>query len=294
MRARDSLGNVDDNMVEKSAQPTGPVRFYYEDFETRSVSDWTVVDGNSDGATWTTDNPLERTSQWWTGTFFIADSGTASGEMDEELISPQIDASFFTDIELRFGYGHVKNTLSSKGEAYIKCGDGAWSREFRTTESDGGIASVDLPPNTDECEALQIKFYYSQWGTMNDSWFGVDNIELWGEPIGDPFPEADFTVDVTEGVAPLEVAFTDMSQGTVLSYFWDFGDGETADEADPVHTYLEPGTYTVSLTVEGVLGDDTVVKENYIVVESAGDDDDDTGRGGRGSESESTGCGCSF
>ncbi|HDH97391.1 MAG TPA: hypothetical protein ENF73_06670, partial [Proteobacteria bacterium] len=182
VRARDSLGNVDDNMVEKPAQPTGSVRFYYEDFETRSVSDWTVVDGNSDGATWTTDNPLERSSQWWTGTFFIADSGTASGEMDEELISPQIDASFFTDIELRFGYGHVKNTLSSRGEAYIKCGDGAWSREFRTTETDGGIASVDLPPNMDGCEALQIKFYYSQWGTMNDSWFGVDNIELWGEP----------------------------------------------------------------------------------------------------------------
>ncbi len=39
--------------------------------------------------------------------------------------------------------------------------------------------------------------------------------------------------------------------GTIVSYFWDFGDGTNATETDPIatHTYTEPETYTVTLTV---------------------------------------------
>jgi hypothetical protein len=34
-----------------------------------------------------------------------------------------------------------------------------------------------------------------------------------------------------------------------LSYKWDFGDGETSNEQNPSHTYTEPDTYSVQLTV---------------------------------------------
>ena len=34
------------------------------------------------------------------------------------------------------------------------------------------------------------------------------------------------------------------------TYFWDFGDGNTSSEFNPVHTYQEDGDYVVSLTVE--------------------------------------------
>lgn len=33
-----------------------------------------------------------------------------------------------------------------------------------------------------------------------------------------------------------------------LSYLWDFGDGTTSTESNPVHSYSSPGTYTVILT----------------------------------------------
>lgn len=33
-------------------------------------------------------------------------------------------------------------------------------------------------------------------------------------------------------------------------YLWEFGDGQTSEEASPVHIYLRPGLYTVKLTVE--------------------------------------------
>jgi PKD repeat protein len=37
--------------------------------------------------------------------------------------------------------------------------------------------------------------------------------------------------------------------GQIISYYWDFGDGEDSDEANPAYTYHEPGQFTVTLTV---------------------------------------------
>ncbi|MCA1764326.1 MAG: PKD domain-containing protein, partial [Flavobacteriales bacterium] len=48
-------------------------------------------------------------------------------------------------------------------------------------------------------------------------------------------------------VNDLEVSFTDESDGAT-SWNWDFGDGNTSEEQNPVHTYEVLGTYTVTLT----------------------------------------------
>jgi PKD repeat protein len=37
--------------------------------------------------------------------------------------------------------------------------------------------------------------------------------------------------------------------GSVVSWAWDFGDGTTSTEQNPVHTYAERGRYDVQLTV---------------------------------------------
>jgi PKD repeat protein len=42
------------------------------------------------------------------------------------------------------------------------------------------------------------------------------------------------------------VAFTNQSSGAT-QYSWDFGDGETSSEVNPIHNYDEDGTYTVTL-----------------------------------------------
>jgi len=59
------------------------------------------------------------------------------------------------------------------------------------------------------------------------------------------------------GTAPLAVSFTGSNstddQG-ITAYSWDFGDGETSTEADPNHTFANPGEYTVILTVEDADG----------------------------------------
>jgi len=44
------------------------------------------------------------------------------------------------------------------------------------------------------------------------------------------------------------VTFTNLTEGTIQSV-WDFGDGNTSTDNSPTHTYAEPGTYEVTLTV---------------------------------------------
>jgi PKD repeat protein len=39
------------------------------------------------------------------------------------------------------------------------------------------------------------------------------------------------------------------SDGTIVSYLWDFGDGETSTDQNPMHVYEQDGTYQVTLTV---------------------------------------------
>lgn len=51
-------------------------------------------------------------------------------------------------------------------------------------------------------------------------------------------------------VADKQVAFTALTL-RIDSWTWDFGDGETSSEKDPVHIYEEGGTYAVTLTATG-------------------------------------------
>jgi len=62
-------------------------------------------------------------------------------------------------------------------------------------------------------------------------------------------PVAAFTASPVSGESPLAVTFTDMSTGGPTFYNYDFGDGMNTTGKNPIHTYRNPGTYTVTLTV---------------------------------------------
>jgi hypothetical protein len=72
---------------------------------------------------------------------------------------------------------------------------------------------------------------------------------------GGPTLAANFSCMPTSGVAPLTVACTDASTGPVTDWQWLFGnpkDGwwnSESNQKNPVVTYTNPGTYTVSLQV---------------------------------------------
>ena len=54
-------------------------------------------------------------------------------------------------------------------------------------------------------------------------------------------PVAEFKAIPLDGIAPLSVAFTDLSTNTPTSWFWSFGDGNTSTAPDPVNVYTLPG-----------------------------------------------------
>lgn len=92
-------------------------------------------------------------------------------------------------------------------------------------------------------------------------------------------PQADFSVDVTAGDAPLIVEFTDESQVLLLGFLdigsiipissreWAFGDLTGSIETDPTHTYKSAGLYSVSLTVSTLIGSQTTSKPQLIRVD---------------------------
>ncbi|HIJ65579.1 MAG TPA: PKD domain-containing protein, partial [Candidatus Hydrogenedentes bacterium] len=83
-------------------------------------------------------------------------------------------------------------------------------------------------------------------------------------------PVAAFAADVTSGVAPLTVQFTDLSTNSPTEWSWTFGDGGSSAAQNPTHQYATPGAYTVSLTAINAYGVDMETKTDYITVTAAG------------------------
>ena len=62
------------------------------------------------------------------------------------------------------------------------------------------------------------------------------------------------------------VAFKDMSYGTINSWLWDFDDGATSTEQNPVHQYEKAGDFVVVLIVKGPAGEARRVKVRDVAV----------------------------
>ncbi|MDQ1252310.1 MAG: hypothetical protein QG646_1431, partial [Euryarchaeota archaeon] len=78
-------------------------------------------------------------------------------------------------------------------------------------------------------------------------------------------PVANFSSDVTEGSVPLSVQFSDLSKDAT-GWNWDFGDGATSTEQNPMHVYNAVGKYAVTLTASNEAGTDVETKTGYITV----------------------------
>lgn len=80
-------------------------------------------------------------------------------------------------------------------------------------------------------------------------------------------PQINFTAEPKIGFAPLEVQFTTSPDTDIVGWEWDFGDGDTSTEQEPVHTYIHEGKYSVSMTVTFANDTEyTLTKKEYITV----------------------------
>lgn len=76
----------------------------------------------------------------------------------------------------------------------------------------------------------------------------------------------DFIANVTSGLIPLTVNFTDMTNDTPIAWNWSFGDGSWNNTAQNVtYTYTTAGYYNVSLNATNDYGSNSTTKYQYIV-----------------------------
>lgn len=92
--------------------------------------------------------------------------------------------------------------------------------------------------------------------------FKINNIQVL------TVPKAGFTTSQVEGCTPLHVTFNNNSYQTEQPvYAWDFGNGNTSTEENPVQVYFNPGYYDVQLLVRNNNGcADTILLPSIVQV----------------------------
>lgn len=134
----------------------------------------------------------------------------------------------FTDTSIDPGYGSIT-------EWYWQFGDGNTSNEQHP------LHQYDT-----------IGIYNATLKVTDDDGF-VDSISKPVTVAANP-PTADFTWTPTNPETFQEINFIDLStdDGDIVSWIWDFDDGNTSTQQHPTHVYADDGNYTVHLEV----GDD--------------------------------------
>ena len=137
--------------------------------------------------------------------------------------------------------GYTSNVLAHPGESYDSADGSAWT----------DITTIDDPV---------LEAYDIHLGNAALKAFAVPAV---------PPPDARFTATPKKGKLPLKVTFKDRSLRRPASWLWDFGDGTTSTEQNPIHTYTRAGAFMVNLTVKNNGGEDFTSKESYITVGEA-------------------------
>lgn len=117
-----------------------------------------------------------------------------------------------------------------------------WTITGGTLLSGQGTDSVTIEWNTAGSGSIVVE-ETSQYGCVGEISVSVDITAG---------PTANFTAN--DACLGSVVNFEDLSTGSPVSWWWDFDDGTTSTDPNPDHTYLAPGTYDVSLTVQNSNG----------------------------------------
>ena len=184
---------------------------------------------------------------------------------------------------------HSSSVTNGAGDALLSNPTGVFlfgQYVYVTSESSNALEIIDTHPETEMVFATDVHVVNPKQITCTFNLTGmitgqynvvVTNLDDQvgtlpkGFTVTVPLPGTNFTANVTSGLIPRTIRFTDTSTGTPVSWNWSFGDGTNATSQDPVHTYTKAGNHSVSLTASNAGGANTTVKEKYITIYPKGD-----------------------
>jgi PKD repeat protein len=142
--------------------------------------------------------------------------------------------------------------------------------EFTASEPASFECSLDAQPSS----ACSSPVSYSSLSAGSHT-FRVRAIDLAGNADPTPAertwivnasPTAAFTISCTGLNCSFDGGGSSDSDGTIVSYLWDFGDGATGSGVTAQHTYSQASTYTVSLTVTDNAGASAVDSKTVVPI----------------------------
>jgi len=136
------------------------------------------------------------------------------------------------------GWGWTDNGWCSLGKPMYFQYTGTHTLRVQVREDGLSIDQIVLSPQTYLTDAPGV--------AVNDSTLLAANLPVLSST------QVSIQVSPQTGSAPLGVDFTPkvtLSSGSISSYKWDFGDGQTSAEQQPSHVYQNSGNYTAKLTV---------------------------------------------
>ncbi|MCJ7571563.1 MAG: PKD domain-containing protein, partial [Candidatus Thermoplasmatota archaeon] len=111
--------------------------------------------------------------------------------------------------------------------------------------------------------------------TDNDGKTGTNTLIINVDEKENQLPIVSPTANTLSGVAPLEVHFTGTASdpdGSIVSYLWDFGDGQTSSQQNPTHTFQIAGSHSVKFTATDNKGGSAY---NFVIITVLEDTDGD-------------------
>ncbi len=196
-----------------------------------------------DSATSTEQNPTHtyETPGDYTATMTVTDSQqhVCSQEVTPiHVICPHLTCDASADSVSGTAPLRVNFTATEGGG----CGPFTWGWDF----GDGGASTEQNPSHTYETPGD-----YTATMTVKDTEQQVCSREVGPIHVACPAMTCTASADTTSGQAPLQVTFTATVGGGCAPYTWswDFGDGGSSTEQNPVYTYQTPGQYTATMTV---------------------------------------------
>ena len=148
-----------------------------------------------------------------------------------------------------FGTDDGDENQSQQTHVGPNAGSSDITMRYQTDTTGGNSGSPVIDDATGVSVGVHTHGGCSTTGTGNNSGTSTFNADFWAalDINTTGLPVASFTVSTTL----LTANFTDTStdDGSIVSWTWDFGDGNSSSEQNPSHSYDTAGSYTVSLTV---------------------------------------------